>query len=116
MDFDKELFTITVEDKIAIRPSEIGAAVPKKYKVASIAVLNLRGEATRRGESFVFKAKGTGLEFEIKKDDKGKPMDRALGKALKVSGEIAEETRKDKDGKEIKFLTLAPTAVEEEKK
>lgn len=116
MDFDKELFTITVEDKIAIRPSEIVAAVPKRYKAASIAVVNLRGEAIRRDEALFFKAKGTGLEFEIKKDDKSKPMENVLGKALKVSGEIAEETRKDKAGKETKVLTLAPAVVEVEKK
>jgi hypothetical protein len=121
MDFGAGLFTLSVEPKTAIKPSEIRAAVSDKYKVAGVVFENLLGDARKDGDKLLFKAKENGLEFELAKGKDGKALDGLKAKldagttAFKVSGEATEEKVKGKDDKETTVLKLALSLAAEAK-
>jgi hypothetical protein len=123
MDFEKGLFTLQVDGKTGIKPSDVRTAVKKKYKVESVVVEGLAGEARKDGDKVLFKAKGSGLEFLLLKEKDGKAFDELCAKLgegktqFTLGGAAAEEKDKDKDGKEMDVLklTVASAAVIESK-
>lgn len=112
MDFDKGLFTLQVEGKAGIKPSDVRAAVKKSYTIEAVVVEGLPGDARKDGDKVLFKAKGSGLEFEVIQDKEGKAfgeLQAKLGEGkteFKVGGTATEEKAKDADGKEVSVLKL----------
>ena len=119
MDFDKGLFTLQVEGKTGLKPSDIRAAVKKDYTIEAVVLVGLSGDARKDGDKVLFKAKASGLEFEVIKDKEGKAFDELQAKLgegkteFKVGGTATEEKAKDADGKDVSVLklTLASAAV-----
>ena len=113
LDFKKGLFTLTVEASSGIKPSDIRAVVNKKYGITSVVVEELTGTARKAGDKILFKAKGSGLEYELVKAKDAKPYEALAAKVgegkteFRIGGDTAEEKRKEAEGKETTVLTLA---------
>ena len=116
MDFDLGRFTLSVEAKTAIKPSDVRAAVHPKYEIPSIEIEGLAGTVRKEGEKLVFKAGASGMEFElIGKHKSIQELAAKLGEgksSFKVGGQAQEEKRKDAAGKETAVLQLQLASAE----
>lgn len=123
LNFDKGLFTLTVEGKAVFKPSDIKKAVPKRFKVASIDVTDIVGTVKKDGDRLVLTASGVAIVIEKGKGEKAEAAYKDLsdkvagGKtAFKCSGDLSERKEK-KDNKEIELVVLTLSgAAEVEKK
>ena len=115
MDFDLGQFTLSVEPKTAIKPSDVRGAVNPKFEIPSIEVDGLVGAVRKDGERLVFKAKASDMEFELIGKHKAiQELATKLGEgksSFKVGGQAQEEKRKDAAGKEIAVLQLQLTSA-----
>lgn len=123
MKFDEGLFTLTVDGKVFLKPSEIKKAVPKRYKVATIDVADLVGTVKKDGDRLVLTASGVDIVIEKGKGEKAEAAYKdlsdqvAAGKnTFKCSGDLGERKEK-KDNKEVEIVVLTLSgATEVEKK
>ncbi len=114
MTFDQGLFTLTVDGKTGIKPSELRAAA-KKYKITSLEFADLIGEASKDGDKVLFKVKGSEQELDVAKGKDPKAYDELLAKlgegktSFKLAGLVTDKKQK-KDGKDVVVLTLSLNA------
>jgi hypothetical protein len=114
MDFDKGLFTLEVDGKTALKPSDLKSAVKKRFTVESILLSGLHVEARKDGDKILVKAKGSGLELEAAKGKDDKPYNDLAAKLgegkteFKLGGPVSEEKQK-KDDKDVTVLKISVT-------
>lgn len=119
MDFDKRLFTLTVEGKTVFKPSDIKKALPKRYKVASIEVTDLAGTIKKEGDRLVLTAASVDIVVEKGKGDKAEAAFKDLsdkvagGKTtFKCSGELSQRKEK-RDNKQVEIVVLTLSGASE---
>lgn len=123
MDFDNGLFTLRVDAKTCLKPSDIKKSVPKRFSVDGVGVDGLAGTARKDGDKVLFKAKNFDLEYEVVKAKDGKAYDDLAAKLgegkteFKLGGTATEEKVKKEDKEEtVHKLTIATVSAVEEKK
>jgi hypothetical protein len=107
-DTKTKLFNLVVDTAAGFRPSELQAAVPKKYTIEKVVVEALPGQAAKEGEKTVFTAKGSGLKYALQDPDGKVPA----GKVVRVVGE-AKEVEQGEGEKKTVVLTLVAASAEE---
>jgi hypothetical protein len=102
MDFENGLFTLAVDSKTGLKPSEIKAAVPSRFSVASIEAADLVGDVGHDEETFTFTSEA-GLEFLLQADEKNEAPFEEIHEQLhkgksrfKIAGTMIEAEGKTK--------------------
>ena len=119
MDYDKKLFTLTVDFKARIKPSDIEKAVTKRFKVSKILVEGLVGSVKKDGDQVTFTSSRSKLKYVLEEAKDGKVLKELrekLGdkKRFRLSGEAKEIKRTEKNtGKKKSVLTLVITGAKE---
>ena len=107
MDFDKKLFTLTVDARAKIKPGAILKAVPKRFTVPKILAEGLVGTVKKDRDKIVFTSKKSKLKYELEEAAKGKVLRELLkklgdNKIFRVSGEAKEVEVRDKKTHRVK--------------
>lgn len=122
MDFDNGLFTLLIDGKTALKPSDIQKSVPKRFSIDSVAVEGLAGTARKDGDKVLFKAKNFDLEYEVVKAKEAKAYDELVAKLgegkteFKLGGSATEEKVKKDDTEEtVLKITVESVSIVEAK-